>query len=227
MAQAKLNSMHKWYVSESHDKASQAAADYIANLVSIRLIKKDSCHIALPGGNTPGQCLEYLAEKNLRWENCHWYLGDERCYEKGHEERNDVMLEKVFWSRIDKTNLHKIPAEKGAEQGASVYRSLIDASATLDIVFLGLGEDGHTASLFPGNPALDDPRSVVPVFNSPKPPSERVSLGVETLKKAGNRIILSTGSAKAEIIKRIRQGEDYPVNRIGSIDWFVDEQAFI
>lgn len=217
--------MHKWNVYQDKEAASQAAADHIASMISLALINKDVCHIALPGGETPKRCLELLAEKNLRWEKCHWYLGDERCYEKKESGRNDVMLETHFWSHIGNTNLHKIPAEKGAEQGASVYRSLINVIGKLDIAFLGLGEDGHTASLFPGNPALEDERSVVPVFNSPKPPSDRVSLGVNTLKQADKRVILAFGEGKAEIISRIKQGEELPVNMINDIDWYVDQAA--
>ena len=129
--------MHSWHVYENFRNAEQAAADYIANQISLALIKKDVCHIVLPGGNTPKICLHLLAEKNLRWEKCHWYLGDERCYEKNHPERNDMMLKNNFWSRIGNTNIHVIPAELGAEQGASVYRTLIDATGPIDIAFLG------------------------------------------------------------------------------------------
>lgn len=217
--------MHNWYVFKSFADASQAAADHIANLIAINLMDKNVCHIVLPGGETPRRCLHLLAEKNLRWEKCHWYLGDERCYEKNHPGRNDVMLHDNFWSQIGNTNIHIIPAELGAEQGASVYRTIIDATDCIDIAFLGMGEDGHTASLFPGNEALQDERSVVPVFHSPKPPEERVSLGITTLFNAKNRVVLACGAGKADILKRIKAGEELPVNSIGDIDWFVDEMA--
>lgn len=218
--------MHKWHVFKEFSSASQAAADHIANLISIALIEKDVCHIVLPGGETPKTCLQHLAEKNMRWEKCHWYPGDERCYDKGHPGRNDVMLEECFWSHIGKTNVHIIPAELGAEQGASVYRTRIDATECIDIAFLGMGEDGHTASLFPGNKALTDERSVVPVYDSPKPPTERVSLGLQTLLHARNRVILTGGEGKAEILSRVKAGEQLPVNSVGDIDWFVDEAAY-
>lgn len=217
--------MHKWHVFNEFTEASQAAADHIANLIVITLMDKNICHVVLPGGETPQTCLQLLAEKNLRWEKCHWYLGDERCYEKNHPARNDVMLQKNFWSHIGKTNIHIIPAELGAEQGASVYRTIIDATDCIDIAFLGIGEDGHTASLFPGNEALKDERSVVPVFQSPKPPDERVTLGINTLLKANKRVVLAYGVGKAHIIERIKAGDELPVNCIGDIDWFVDEAA--
>ena len=218
--------MHKWHVYQEFSQASQAAADHMANLIAITLMEKGNCHIILPGGETPKRCLQLLAEKNLRWEKCHWYPGDERCYEKSHPERNDVMLQKNFWSYIGNTNVHIIPAELGAEQGASVYRTLLDATGKIDIAFLGMGEDGHTASLFPGNKALTDERSVVPVHDSPKPPAERVSLGIQTLVNARHRVVLANGSGKNEIINKIKSGEQLPINCIGDIHWFVDELAY-
>lgn len=218
--------MHKWHVYQEFTQASQAAADHIANLISIALIDNGICHIVLPGGETPKKSLQLLAEKNIRWEKCHWYPGDERCYEKNHPQRNDVMLQEYFWSHIGNTNIHIIPAELGAEQGASNFRTLMDAMEYIDIAFLGLGEDGHTASLFPGNKALSDERSVVPVYNSPKPPPERVSMGRQTLFKARYRVVLAGGSGKADIIKQIKSGENLPINSIGDIDWFLDEDAY-
>lgn len=217
--------MHNWHIYKKFSEAEQAAADYIANMIVFSLMKKNICHIILPGGNTPKNCLQLLSEKNLRWEKCHWYLGDERCYEKKHPERNDVMLQKYFWSHIGNTNIHIIPAELGAEQGASVYRKLMD-NTDIDIAFLGMGEDGHTASLFPGNEALKDPRSVVPVFSSPKPPLERVSLSMKTLKNIPKKIVLAGGSGKAKVVDQIKSGRQLPVNCIGDIDWFIDKAAF-
>jgi 6-phosphogluconolactonase len=217
--------MHKWLVYDDFDEASQAAADFLAEKISASIQQKAVCHVVLPGGNTPAACLGYLAEKNLPWDRVHWYLGDERCLPRGHAERNDLMLEKYFWSRLTPANVHPIPAELGAEEAARVYREEISAVDGFDIAFLGMGEDGHTASMFPQNQALQDARSVVPVYNSPKPPAERVSLSIDTLKKAGCRVVLAAGTGKAAIIARIKKGEVLPVNSIGDIHWFVDASA--
>ena len=222
--------MHNWNISPDIEQASIAAAEFLTEKITACIEDKDICHVALPGGNTPALCLGKLAEKDLPWRKIHWYLGDERCYPIGHEERNDVMLYKNLWSRINgehdlSDRIHCIPAERGAERGAEAYQKLIDSIAGLDIAFLGMGEDGHTASLFPGNAALDDERSVVPVHDSPKAPDDRVSLGKKTLNAATHRLVLTAGAAKAEIIARIRQGEIFPINQIGDINWVVDEAA--
>lgn len=218
--------MHKWFVYKDLEQAAIAAAIYMADIIKKTLKEKDICYIALPGGNTPKHCLSYLAEKDLAWKKVHWYLGDERCFPKGHKERNDVMLEQYLWSKISATHIYPIRTELGAEQAAKLYRETIAPIKQFDIVFLGIGDDGHTASLFPGNDALNDKRTVIPVYNSPKNPSERVSLSVGTLRHALNRIVLATGKEKSTIIKRIKNAEDLPINSLGDVNWFVDEDAF-
>lgn len=217
--------MHKWNIYKNMDLAAKAAADFIAQNIESYIQNKDICHVALPGGNTPIPCLQYLAEKGLPWSKVHWYLGDERCYPKGHAERNDVMLEKYLWSHINNTNIHRISAEKGPNEAAALYSELISSIECVDIAFLGIGEDGHTASLFPDNKALDDTRPVVPVYNSPKAPDERVSLSVTTLNKARCRVVLAGGIEKAAILSRIKSGDSLPINCLGGIDWFIDEAA--
>ena len=218
--------MHNWFVYDDFDLASQAAADFMADKIHECISQKDVCYVALPGGNSPITCLGYLAAKNIPWDKVHWYLGDERCCPSGHEDRNDVMLDDAFLSLLGKTNIHRIQTELGAEQAAELYRNEISAFDHFDIAFLGMGEDGHTASLFPDNAALDDTRSVVPVYDSPKPPEHRVSLSLDTLKKSQYRIVVTSGLSKAPIIKRIKEDEPLPINRIGDINWFVDQETF-
>jgi len=215
--------MHKWFVYSEFDQASKAAADFIADNIVTSIRQKGISHVVLPGGTTPVNCLQYLADKDLPWDRVRWYLSDERCLPVGDAERNDVMLEKHFGSRLSKENFYPVPAELGADKAAEVYREVISSIKCFDIAFLGMGEDGHTASLFPHNEALHDMRSVVPVHGAPKAPSERVSLSSNTLSQARCRIVLATGAAKAEVIARIKQGEALPVNSLGDINWYVDE----
>ena len=217
--------MHEWFVDDEFDAVSKAAAEFLTKEIETCLSNKDVCHVILPGGKTPESCLRYLANKKLPWKKIHWYLGDERCYPQDHVERNDVMLNKNFWSLLEKTNIHLIHAELGAEKAAELYREEIAAVEYFDIAFLGMGEDGHTASLFPANKALDDSRSVIPVYHSPKPPSDRVSLSMQTLRNAHCRIVLVSGTSKASMIKRIKEGESFPINCIGDINWFIDQDA--
>lgn len=218
--------MHHWSVSKDLDNASHAAADFLAENIMDSIAARGVCHVIVPGGSTPARCFDYLVEKSLPWDKVHWYPGDERCYPTGHPERNDVMLREHLLSRIPSSHFHGITAERGAKRAAADYQEQIRAIDAFDIAFLGMGEDGHTASLFPGNAALQDKQRVVAVFEAPKPPSERVSLGMDTLRQSRVRMVLAAGAGKADIIRRIRAGEALPVNSIGVIYWFLDETCW-
>lgn len=209
------------------EAVARAAADYVFEKIKTCVTEKGQCHVVLPGGTTPARCLELLAQKPLPWNDIHWYPGDERCYPVGHAERNDTMiLEKLFSNQPGaEINFHPIPAELGPEQGAVNYSMILDKKGAMDIVVLGMGEDGHTASLFPGNIALENSGSAVPVYNSPKPPDERVSIGLSMLKNAGVSIVIATGEGKLYALKKIREGEMLPVGLIMPDVWFVDEEA--
>ena len=219
--------MVNFNVYETPEDVAQAAADYIFQQIKTCVDKKGECHVVLPGGSTPARCLELLAEKSLPWKNIHWYPGDERCYPIGHAERNDSMIMAKLFSRQKSAseNFHPIPAELGPEQGARSYAALIDQTAGIDIVLLGMGEDGHTASLFPENPALKDQYSVVAVFNAPKAPDERISIGLSTLKNAGKCIVITTGKNKREALAKVKKGEALPITLIEPDIWFVDKEA--
>lgn len=218
--------MHQWNIFPEFNQASQQAADYLAQKIEHYINKNGVCHVILPGGNTPVASLRLLAEKPLDWEKVHWYLGDERCLPQGDSERNDLMLQNTLWSKMEKTHIHRIAAELGAEQAAAQYRNEIKDINKFDIAYLGIGEDGHTASLFPQHEALQDKRSVIPVYHSPKPPSDRVSLSLTTLANTKTKVVLVSGQSKAPVIDQIKAGKALPINSIGDIDWFIDELAF-
>ena len=209
------------------EAVAQAVADRLFQDITTCVERKGRCHVVLPGGTTPARCLELLSEKPLPWENIHWYPGDERCYPVGHAERNDTMILHKLLSQHENAikNFHPIHAELGPEQGAKDYAVLLDATGRMDIVVLGMGEDGHTASLFPGNAALNDQNSAVPVYNAPKPPGERVSIGLNALKGASECIVIATGEGKREALLKIKEGDVLPVGLVEPDVWFVDEDA--
>jgi 6-phosphogluconolactonase len=219
--------MHDWQILPESDAVAHAAAELIAARIRAVTARKGQCHVALPGGTTPAACLRLLAAMKLPWDAIHWYLGDERCLPVGDAERNDSMIRDCLWSRapIPASHCHSVPAELGPQAAAEAYSRVMAEVGTLDIVLLGMGEDGHTASLFPGNPALQLDTPAVPVFDAPKPPPERVSLSIPTLQAAAQRIVLITGAGKREAVEQMRAGEPLPINRVGDLLCLADQAA--
>lgn len=206
---------------------ARAVADFIAARIAAVMAERGCCHVALAGGSTPKAAYYMLRDMNIDWSRLHIWFGDERCLPLGHSERNDTMarLALLDYVPLPTEQLHPIPAELGPEVAAGLYSEQLGKIERLDIVLLGLGEDGHTASLFPGNAALELESAAVPVFKAPKPPPQRVSLSLNTIRQAGERFVLAAGSGKCEPLARILAGEPLPAAMIGEAIWFVDEAA--
>ncbi|NWF36373.1 6-phosphogluconolactonase [Mariprofundus sp. KV] len=206
--------------------ARQAAA-YIAARITAVLNQRELCHLALAGGNTPGATYALLHDMALPWSRLHFWFGDERCLPSGDAQRNDTMVKAVLLAGLplSASQLHNIAAELGPEAAARQYSQALSHIERLDIVLLGLGEDGHTASLFPDNPALAMQTRAVAVHHAPKPPSQRVSLSMKSIRDAGERVVIAAGEDKREALARILAGEKLPAAMVGSAIWFVDEAA--
>ena len=161
---------------ETAEAVAAYAAERLAELCRQAVEARGVCHLVLAGGTTPRRCYELLREMQLPWQSMHIWFGDERCLPIGESERNDVMADEALLKHVSVPSgqIHRIAAELGAESAAESYEQLLTAAPAMDIVLLGMGEDGHTASLFPENIALQDKRLALPVYNSPKPPAERV-----------------------------------------------------
>ncbi len=204
-----------------------AVAQGIAAIAEQAIAARGVCRIALAGGETPRRCYEHLRKLPIAWAQVHIYFGDERCLPIGDAQRNDTMAQHALLQHvaIPAANVHFIPAELGAQVAASRYALQLHQALPLDLVLLGMGEDGHTASLFPGNQALQSRDSVVAVFDAPKPPPERVSLSMATLNVARRKIFLVAGVGKRAALQRIAQGEPLPAGQVIEAEWYVDQDA--
>lgn len=206
----------------------EATALRVAALAGAAIASRGVFRIALAGGETPRHCYERLRHQPIDWARVQVYFGDERCRPVGDAQRNDRMAYDTLLSHvaIPPANIHPIPAELGASEAAARYAVLLEQSAPLDLVLLGMGEDGHTASLFPGNPATESIATVVPVFDSPKLPPERVSLGLGALNAARHKIFLVGGAGKRDVLERILRGEPLPAARVAAAEWHLDRAAW-
>jgi len=210
------------------EAVAQFAADAVVKAAASAIAERGVFHWALAGGTTPKRCYELLRDADIDWPNVHIWFGDERCLPVGDAERNDLMADEALLNHVSvpSAQIHRMDAELGPELAAARYTALLADAPVMDLVLLGIGEDGHTASLFPGNPALDDPRLAIPVYNSPKPPPERISMGYAVLNASLRCLIMVAGKGKADAISRIRNGERLPVARVAGSEWLIDQDAF-
>jgi 6-phosphogluconolactonase len=183
----------------------------------------------LAGGRTPLAAYDRLVRRPEDWAHWHLFLGDERCLPPEDPERNSRAIALALTERvaIPSENLHWIPAESGAESAADRYDALVADWMPFDLILLGMGEDGHTASLFPGYAAPTGVRAA-PVHEAPKPPPDRVTLTPLSLAAAPERLILVTGAGKRDALAAWRRGADLPVARVaalGRTDILMDPDA--
>jgi 6-phosphogluconolactonase len=188
------------------DAVAEQTAALIEELIAAALGDRDRAHVALAGGTTPAGAYARLAPAS--WAGVELWFGDERCVGPTDPQSNYLMVEQTLLGHAEAALVHRIEGERGAEAAASAYAELLVARAggplpVLDVVLLGIGEDGHTASLFPGAATLGaGPVVCVPVHDAPKPPPDRVSLSLEVLRLARATILLASGEGKAAALAR-------------------------
>jgi 6-phosphogluconolactonase len=208
----------QWVEFQSAEDIALAAADTIEEHARFAIQQRGEFKLVLAGGSTPVACYELLAKRKLQWDYWKLFYGDERCLAQDDAERNSSI---VAATGLTKNISHHfvIPAELGAEKGAEQYSTAIKDQMPFDTVLLGMGEDGHTASLFPGHDWVDADaeQSVIAVHDAPKPPPDRISLTLPTLQQCRQMLVLVSGESKRGAVKRWRQGEDLPVARVAAI----------
>jgi 6-phosphogluconolactonase len=217
----------RWREFDDQLAFEQASCDFILAAAAQAINAHGAFRIVLAGGNTPRDIYRRLCVADAVWAAWQVYFGDERCLPAADAGRNSRMARSAWLERvaIPAAQIHAIPAELGPEAGAEKYRQEIAEVGDFDLVLLGLGEDGHTASLFPGNPATEQNEIAVPVFKAPKPPAERVSLGMVTLNAARKKIFLVAGKEKRKALGQIARGAALPAARVAGAEWHVDRTA--
>lgn len=183
---------------------AEAAAHYCASLLAdtIReaLATRGAAHVALSGGNTPIRAYQLLGGQVGSGEGVHLWLADERCVALDDPDSNAKLITETV--KLPAATLHTVDGTLGPDGAAAAYAQEL-GDVVLDAVLLGLGPDGHTASLFPGHGTLEQHGSrVLPVYDSPKPPPERVTMSLDTLGQARSLLLLVTGEGKAEPLAR-------------------------
>jgi 6-phosphogluconolactonase len=219
----------RWHSYRMTGELESAAVQAILHAAEQAISQRGAFNIVLAGGTTPRKVYERLCNIDTDWAAWHVYFGDERCLPADHAERNSRMAAEAWLDHvaIPHTQVHPIPAESGAEIAACAYSKTLEGITLFDLVLLGLGEDGHTASLFPnhelGN-TLDAPATIA-VLDAPKLPPHRVSLSAHRLSMTRQLIFLVTGASKQQAVKDWRNGGSIPAAAIApacGVDVYVE-----
>jgi len=223
---------------------SAAAAELFAEKACQAVEKRGRCHVALAGGGTPRLMYELLAKEpyctTLPWDKIHVYWGDERCVPAHHNLSNQLMARQSLLDHvpIPEGNIHPIVYENSPSTAAEDYEKMLRATfegqiPQFDVVFLGLGDNGHTASLFPDTDVLKiQDRWVSPVYVAEQD-LYRVTLMAPIINQATAIIFLVAGSTKAQVIKEVIEGPRdstrLPAQLIqpgnGELYWLLDHEA--
>jgi 6-phosphogluconolactonase len=214
----KTSQICRWHDFENTTDLEHAVVAEILIAAHQAIDKRGAFHIVLAGGSTPKKVYAALRNATTNWAAWHIYFGDERCLQCEHDDRNSHMAALVWLDHvaIPSVQIHPIPAEQGATIAADKYAQEINTIITFDLVLLGLGEDGHTASLFPNHDSGDAPDApaTLIILDAPKPPPQRVSLSARRLSETHQLFFLVTGNSKAQAVKDWRTGIPIPATTI-------------
>jgi 6-phosphogluconolactonase len=226
------------------ESLSQAVAEVSAGAATAAAKARGRALICLSGGHTPSRMYKLWAteyREKLPWAKLHFFWGDERFVAADDPKSNFRMAKLNLLERVPvpEENIHPIPTNCAcADDAAQTYERTLrgffgESGATFDVLFLGMGEEGHTASLFPGSPALAEQRRWVVGVRAPASPPIRVSLTSPVLGRARETYFLVAGADKSGIISALRKNpagaaKEFPVAMLkseGKVIWFLDRAA--
>jgi 6-phosphogluconolactonase len=233
------------HVLKDLEAISHHACSLFIRFASDSLARKETFAVALSGGSTPKRFYVLLGSDPYRnqidWRRVHCFWADERCVPQDHEDSNfrmafDLLLSKIS---IPSENLHRIKGEGIPERSAKDYEDTLvrffgdSGFPVFDLIILGMGEDGHTASLFPGSKWLEERKRFAVPVHLEEPNRDRVSLTLPVLNHAGQVLLLVAGHSKAVVLAHILedgpQEITYPAALIhpirGDLTWLIEEEA--
>jgi 6-phosphogluconolactonase len=228
----------------SIDHLSLGAAQEFVRIVNSSIEERGVCYVALAGGETPRSMYSRLAKPpfahSVEWTKVHLFFGDERAVPPADAQSNFGMVERELLSHIDipERNVHRILGEVSPDEAAHRYQQELEDvfghnEVRFDLILLGLGEDGHTASLFPGTQSIDEEQSLVCASYVPQVEGWRISLTFRTINNARRVLFFVAGAKKASILEQVLNTKlatkDLPATLVmpkeGTLVWMVDNAA--
>ena len=206
--------MTDWQIESDAAAVADAACRRIGMAAREAIERHGRFNLVLAGGSTPLDAYARLASSEQDWRRWALFYGDERCLPADDPQRNSMQVAATgLAARVRKH--YPIDTEQGCKAAARAYRERIASIMPFDMVILGMGEDGHTASLFPERDWPD--KTVFTVKDSPKPPAHRVTLGLKALQACHNMLVLVTGETKADAVQQWRENADLPIARVSAL----------
>lgn len=229
-------------IADSQDGLLEQAAHRWQEAAQHAISARGHFHVALSGGRTPAALYHYLSQLpalTSMWPHTSVYFGDERCVPPDHVDSNYAMVKRQLLDPLSDNapTCFRIEGEKPPELAARDYAEQLDRQLPhvndwpcFDLVLLGMGADGHTASLFPGTQGLQEQQERVIANFVPQLDSWRISMTFPVLTHAAELLVLVTGDEKAEVLAQVLQqkNHDYPINNIlghAKLTWLVDQAA--
>jgi 6-phosphogluconolactonase len=206
---------NNWLIFADIDKLSGKLACDILDIAEKSIQLNNIFKIVLTGGVSIMSVYKILSNSESDWSKWHVYIGDERCLPLKYKDRNDYTINNIWLNNglIPKENINFMHAELGVNDGALHYEDVLKNIGDFDVVLLSVGEDGHTASLFP-NHIYDENKSVVVECNAPKFPKDRISMSYSRLDQSRNVFKIISGISKKNVVKLWLQGVNFPINKI-------------
>ena len=203
-------------VYEDQEALSRAAAELFAREVEQSVARQGRCAVLLAGGETPRRCYELLAGEPFRsrvpWHAVHFFWGDERCVPDDDPRNNAGMARRALLDRVPVPSgqVHAILCDRSPAAGAAAYEEFLHTffaggPPRFDLVFLGLGGDGHTASLFPGSPVLEETERWVVAAGPGADGLQRVTVTLPLLNLGGVVVFLVAGAGKAAVLREVTE----------------------
>ena len=234
----------KLHIYKTADEVIEALANYFAHTVNNAIKEKNECTVVLPGGSSPKKLYQSLASWNfsnqIDWDKIYFFFEDERYVPFSSPENNGAMVKKFLFDplKIADANIFYINTAVLPDEAAKKYAQRIvslfkNKPIRFDLILLGLGDNGHTASLFPHTPVLQEKKALVKAVPIDDPPSYRITMTAPLINEAHAIAFLVYGETKANAVFEVLEGEKnfetYPAQLINSEDgamhWFLDEDA--
>ncbi len=205
-----------------------AAAAAITELVRLGISKNQTSNVILAAGNSISKTLSLLSNIDTDWSKVNWYLADERCVDAESELRNDKQIADILRNSLGARYGHIFSPSSylTPEEATEEYASRIERINMFDFCLLGMGNDGHIASLLPSHQALNSNRVCCEVTDSPNPPALRVTLTLKMFAQVENRILVTTGSSKSSAVTDYTTNPKSPVRLYNPTAIFADQAAY-